>query len=292
MSTGKKNTAEEPDYQAPIKPQILLGHKADRHGKAWTYYLSIAWDQYWDEFCNEQSANGNLKYKTAWAFIKAKTKRTQERNWMWEMIGPRPDQEDVPKRKTPWLGDWQRRRSLGFWALDDPTKVGAIQDALKERKTSFEAVQGLAPVIAQQIRKYVSLSQKADEAFGGKPFLDSEPPNSPKNLARFKSYMDVLKGINVELRQYCDDWMKVNGVSPSDAQQWVQMAMAMAMSAGAGAAAGSVLASNISQSHILLAQSIADKNELFPGLDTPQVTLEMPGSAAKVPVNGNGKKVN
>jgi hypothetical protein len=143
-------------------------------------------------------ANGALKYRTAWAFCKAKGKNNWERELILEIIGSKPDAvhgRNRNKRRAPWLGDWQKRRANGFWAFDDEAKMRSINQMIKERTNAQEAARALAPLTAKQIARWGRLAEKIDEALAGEPFLRNEALTSPRNRLRFKIYVRMHKQV-------------------------------------------------------------------------------------------------
>ena len=265
------------EVEPPIKVDQNFKRSENKNGKAMDFYKSVRWDEWWDEFCTATLPNGRLKYKTAWSFAKAKVKKESQRQLIYEMIGPAPE---TPKEhwRVPWLGDWQKRRANGFWALDDPAKVAGIKKALKERQDALEAALAIAPLSVQQIQRWIRLTEKIDEAFNGEPFLKEFSANHPKNEARFKAYMQMHTAAARQLRAASEMYLSLHGLNPSEPDKWLATA-ALAAGAGAymGAKAGSnqlpisPLAGNLpSPSDIQLARAMRDKAQLY-GTPLPDV---------------------
>lgn len=225
----------EHEFIAPTAPDQKFAFS--NTGKGYLLYKSIRWDEWWDEFSSAIETSGKLKHRTAWAFIKAKTRNKQEREYLYEMIGPRPQpQPGVKTLRVPWLGDWQRRRASGFWSLSDPVKMRSLNRTIKERSDALEAARALAPISLQSLARYGRLIEKIDEAFGGSPFLPDKPPTHPDNKKRFKAYVKMLQQAEGLQKQAIELWLRSHGLDPSQPEQWLQMAVIAASGAGAAAA--------------------------------------------------------
>lgn len=217
---------------APTKP-VQKFHCAGT-GEGYKYYKTIPWDEWWNEFSTGIDSQGHLKYKTVWSYIKAKVKDSKKRQYLYEMIGPMPD--PPTNLRVPWLGDWQKRRASGFWALDDPRKMRQIQAAIKQKQDSLDAAKAVAPLTVQQMQRFTRLLEKVDEAFGGEPFLSSLPPDHPKNQARFQAYVGCMKAATGMQNRAIELWFKAHGLDPSQPEQWLQMALVAGGQIGAAAA--------------------------------------------------------
>jgi hypothetical protein len=217
----------------PVKP---VRYEYQHGGRGYQLYRSIDWVEWWEDFATATDQAGKLIHKTAWAFIKRKTKNKKDRNLLYEMIGPRPEAEDGERLRCPWLGNWQRRRDESFWSLDNPGKMKQIQQAIRERKDGLEAARAIAPLSAENVGRFSRLLRRIDLAFGGEPFLPNLPPNHPKNVNRFKAYMEMVTAAHRIQTQAINQWLRINGLDPTNAEQWLQMAILAGGKVGAGAA--------------------------------------------------------
>lgn len=282
----------------------------NRHSKAWKFYMSIDWPGYWDEFNSSIDGNGKLVYKTAYHFCRKKAKNNAERELLYEMIGPKPTPGKGKTLRVPWLGDWQRRRTLGFWSLEDEDKVVKIEKALKERDNSLQALEAVSPLTLESVYRWTRLAQQIDEMFGGRPLLPDESPTSKKNVERFHLYLDMQTKVFERHQAAINAWQKIHGVPEMGVEHWLKM---MSMMAARGGMLGAMMANNgslptpatpqgtqvagpqspvtlngLTGSHLLLAQAMLEKAQMYPGIKNPVEEEEETPRAVK----GNGKVVH
>lgn len=234
--------------EAPVRPVSKIRY--NHQGRPYAYYKSLCerglWAEWWDDFNSSvDPKTGKTKYRTAYQFAQAKANGAEQRKWIMEMIGPRPDLDDtgLKKLRLPWLGDWEKVRANGFWAFEDPSKTKAIAQAVKERQDQKLAVLALAPLCYQQISRAVRAHQKVDEIFGGQLYMDSLSPTDPKNLRRMKAYVNAHSLVDKKLlAPWLQRYFEIHGFDPNWAgHQWANMA-GMAGQVGAAAALTGVAA--------------------------------------------------
>jgi hypothetical protein len=279
---GSVSSILEAEVGRPVSSlKIQDFSKTGKHArKAYLWYKSKPWDDWWDEFSTAADANGRLKYKTAWSFCRVKAKKGWERELLWEMIGPQPP--TVNNHRAPWLGDWQRRRENGFWALD-PTKMEGVKAVVKERQDAMEAAKAIAPLMLPHMQRMHRLTLEIDAAFGGSPYLANYPPDHEKNKKRVREYLAVLKAAVDQEKELWEMWMKAHGLNPGDAGAWLMMASIVGQQAGIAGAKGALAGQMIGmqqalqlsadQADIALVRDLRAKTEMYPGLTAPDITV-------------------
>jgi len=209
------------DSRPPVTPQDFSN--CARTGKAYRFFKTINWGTMWDEFLNATQPNGSLKYTTAWSFAKGKAKSGWEAKVIYEAIGPRPEPVGENKLRVPWLGDWQLRRANGFWRSDDPVKMRFINALLKERADANEAARALAPFLILELAKLQRMEEKINFAFAGDPFIDREPPTSPRNQKRFWTFFEMHKQVTERMMAVMGQFIKVFGCSLEGDEYWLRL---------------------------------------------------------------------
>jgi hypothetical protein len=219
--------AGEDKYSKPLDvPEDRIAYS--KTGKGYKYYLSLKgkWQVWWDEFATALDSYGKLKYDSIWSFIRSRTKKREEQDFLARMLGPRPYLDEGEKRDVPWLGDWAERRRQGFWAFDNPRKIKDLEIAYKNNVEKLEAARSLGPVIIRHISRFEKLSEQIDEAFAGKPFLPNEAPNSPRNKIRVRHYIRLHKAVLQVSVTLWGQWLRANGLDPNDPTAWMTMRLA------------------------------------------------------------------
>ena len=79
------------------------------------------------------------------------------------------------------------------------------------------------------------LAGKVDEAFAGEPFSRQWPAEHPKNIRRFRAYVNCLTEAFDLHAKACNAWAQAHGIAPEDAALWVMRA-SRTEQAGAAAA--------------------------------------------------------
>lgn len=210
---------------------------------AMEWFHKQEWDKLWDEFLFATSPNGRPTYPGAASFARAKFGKptgpmSKEAEWCLQAIGPQPtDESGKPKRgPVPWLGDWQKRRELGFWSSSETsTSLGAV---LQERRDALEAARALGGISAKWLARLVGLADQLDSYFKGIVF----DPNI-KDLKEMKVRADIYLGVMEQLLTLTEraqgDFLMAHGVHRDDVSVLAQMA-----AVGARAAIEGVRASN------------------------------------------------
>jgi hypothetical protein len=86
--------------------------------------------------------------------------------------------------------------------------------AFKPALEAVKAVRAMAPLLEQELRKYVALQEKIKAAFGGNPFLPDEPPTSAENMRRFRAYIGMRKSATMTIVKVTHELMRAHGVDP------------------------------------------------------------------------------
>lgn len=308
MKNGKQNGAPPTEDHEPIrptKPDAILDAEVggirfnaaiqdfkrvtkNHNGKAYKWYASKSWDEWWDEFNTATDKTGDLKYRTAWHFCKVKTKNQWERDLLWEMIGPPPTEDERKRLRAPYLGDWQTRRENGFWAIA-PGKIESIKATIKERQDQIAKAESVAPLTIPHMQRWHRLSLQIDKAFGGNPYDPNYSPLHKKNRIRVREYIKLHKAAVQVERQLWETWMRIHGLNPNDANAWAIMAgmVSAAQLGAAGAVVGAQAQQQLdeySKLDLMLAKDWREKTEMYPGLTPPVAVLE-----GEVKPNGKDK---
>lgn len=237
----------EPD---PITPSKNL-KSSECNSKGWQFYIKIKnhISDYWLEFNSTLNKKGTgNKYKYVRDFADSKFKNKEERHLFYLMTCSSREWETCAtidnsnKMLVPWLGDWIKIRKNGYWNGDNTYEVKKLKKAISEVVESSEAIKATAPFIIQQMKRFMRMQDKIDEAFAGELFLKEELPDKPKNKNRFRTYMKMQSAVVHELTKLWREWMRIHGVNPNDPQQMFNPAMlsqAM-MNAGQIGAAGAL----------------------------------------------------
>lgn len=267
----KNGKINEEEIIADDSEDLQQDFKCLHAGWTWNFYKKFDWRLLWDEFCTETLPDGRLKYRTAWAFCKAKTRVTRERELMYEIIGPKPLLEKGEILRAPWLGDWKKRRQNTFWSDEDPTKFAAIKRAFKERANKLEAMKAIGPMTIKWMERISGLADKLDESFGGSPINAKYPPDHPKNVNRMQFYLQWMQAIFLMEKKAWNAWLVSNGISPSSLATYAEMAAnGQPIPAANGLQAGNgqmlQLPDGLTVDHILAAHTMKKKAEMF-GMD-------------------------
>ena len=122
--------------------------------------------------------------RTAFQFAREKGKNQQERDLLYEMIGPRPERKTL---RVPWLGDWKKKRTAGFCTPVLNRNIKQLAAACRDKLQTIEAIKSTAPYLVHELGKYSKFTEQINEAFNGLMFLPTMAPNDYQNLARAKA---------------------------------------------------------------------------------------------------------
>ena len=226
---------------APINPTNGF-KKPSKPSEGYKFYMKIREHlaEWWEEFNGELDHDGRLKHITVRSFIKTKTKKGPEINYLYQMIGPYCKREES---EVPWLGDWDKRRRNGFGVLDNPEKMKPLIKMIKNNMAAAESIKSLTPVLVEELVQYDYLQKQVHEAFAGRAFGRGEA-NHKKNKERFESYKLMLWSLSELKIKIVGEIMRVHGVDPKLPQQMRDMAQ-IAGSVGAAAALTGLAAGQI-----------------------------------------------
>lgn len=249
MSDKEKLELEDLDWLEDMSaeaPIFAREHKqASKHnqskkikydGKGWKYFLSIKakLPEWWDEF-NSKTKDTGPYYRNIWSFIKTKTKNSQERTWLYQMFGPKPEEDE--KLDVPWLANWEKRRKNGYWNTEDGYDYRRVAKIINNNLEQNKAIKAAAPFLVQEMIRYTKLQERVDEIFNGKPFNENKGALSPVNKTRFNRYLEMMERITNIKKMLWREWMRINGVNPNNPGEMRDMATVAMMSGQVGAAA-------------------------------------------------------
>ena len=285
------------DFESPTEVKTK-GHPYTFHNDAWKYYQTIQpqleeWWREWSETLDEK--NGGPKYRTVGQFARSRSKDRREQNWIESMIGPEPALSlyKGPSKskdrwlKVPWLGDWRKRRSNGYWAPEEPGKIKALTRSIKDKLQGFEAVQSSAPYLVQMMARYMRLGEQVDQVFGGQA-LDLNSGPTDKNKSRFYTYLEMQKAVTRVQLRLLHEWWTAHGLSTNGNPVMITQVNQMFQNAGISPAG---MADSMSQKDleaVKLAKMLSMHADNFnmPLPDQPQVHKK---ESEKPTTKGNGK---
>lgn len=218
----------------PIRPRQDIVSTA-RKSPAWAYYISLKgeWPAWWHEFSTSLYPSGRRRYRTVGTFIRTKAKSDKAKEQVLrEIIGPEPD-PDIPKR-VPWFGDWGKIRDQGYNNFTDPTTLAHLRSAYKSGKKQLEAARALGPLVLRHISRWEVLTEHITAAFAGQPLNPHEAPDSPANKNRLKFYIEMQKDVLKTQTDLWQEWLRCNGINPSDPSHWSQTVDSMGRMFAAG----------------------------------------------------------
>lgn len=190
--------------------------------KSSTWFAAIPWDEWQDEFNKSVAPNGGRKYKTAWAFAKAKTKDEKERKLIYEAIGPQPSVDPGHKLRVHWLGDWQKERDESFWKKDDK-KLAQLQEAWDENVAVRQQLAKLMPYAKRMLNRFARVAEHIDE-FYGEQILHEDLTDS-QNAARIDQYLKLMERLTKLQRRAMNQYFLSLGIYPGDQDSWGRIAM-------------------------------------------------------------------
>lgn len=125
------------------------------------------------------------------------------------------------------------------------TKINATKEnedqlakALKQALEAAQAVRAMAPLLEQELMRYVRLQEKIEAVFGGKLFLPDEPPTSVENIRRFRTYVGMRESVTTIIVKVTHELMRVHGVDPNHPHDTWKLPMFAGGIGAAGAPAG------------------------------------------------------
>lgn len=122
------------------------------------------------------------------------------------------------------------------------TKIDATKEnedqlakAFNQALEAAQAVRAMAPLLEQELMRYVRVQEKIEAAFGGKLFLPDEPPTSVENMRRFRAWVGMRKSVTTIIVKLTHELMRVHGVDPNHPHEmWELPTFAVGIGASAG----------------------------------------------------------
>lgn len=207
-----------------------------RGGAGRVFYKNVNWAEWWDEFCFSIEKNGEPKYRTAWAFAKAKGKNNQEASWIYQSIGPEPQKGDAKTLAVPHQGDWLLRREKGFWFDPDGSKKEILKAAIQQKADSLETLRQLAVVPAKMIDLYQNIANRILAHYNGAPMLPGM--KEEENFRRAQNLLRLINACKNGVSDSIDDLAKCLGLHPGAPDKWADLAVISAEQGAKAALAG------------------------------------------------------
>jgi hypothetical protein len=211
------------DFAPPIKPVPEFKTKVTgKQSVYYRYYLSVLprLPEWWDEFNTALDKSALPLYKNAFQFARAKGTNQQERDLLFEMIGPLPDRKTL---RVPWLGDWKKKRSAGFCTPTLNNNIKQLAAVCRDKLDTIEAIKSTAPYLVHELGQYSKLTEQINEAFNGVMFLPNLPPNAYENMARAKAFIVLHKSITRMKLELMDKWCLIHGMDVKNPHEYLQV---------------------------------------------------------------------
>lgn len=141
---------------------------------------------WWESFNGDCLDNGNIRYKTIWSFITAKTKEDWKRKFLYWILGPKGESKEYDKYDQ---FDWEAKRSNGKWYASP--NADRLSKELKSKANALEAMKSVGHVNVSFINRLEALLTELDDEYSGRLFL----PNlsAKENSLRASTYFKLLE---------------------------------------------------------------------------------------------------
>jgi hypothetical protein len=244
-----------------------------------TYYRSINWAQWWDEFIGIK-ASGRYNWRRTFSFILSKTKKEKEREFLFWYLGP-----PVPEGETspyPWVEpqNWIEKRRTGGWFTNTNLRMYSVE--IRRRMNALEALREAGNGITlHSLVRAEQLAQELDRSFKGQMFIDSL--GFTENVRRTEAYIGLHQQLLALKGQAQELYAKSHGVDFNDMAGLVQLISSAAIN-GTGENANSREKAALN-AVVEMALTKAQKYSM----DLPAGAVEVMGEAV-VTVDENDKK--
>lgn len=175
-----------------------------------SYFDSIDFSEWWEEFAHSVNKNGTQKYQTIYSFIKHKEKAKNKREFLWWILGPevKLTKDDEHKYKSFSQYDWETKREKGFWYSS--SNIEQLKREVKSKHSSMDAIRSMGTVNLDVLGQLQSVSEQLDREYNGRLFL---PELSAKeNTARVKLYFELKQNLVTMLKEVQLVYAKTQGV--------------------------------------------------------------------------------
>jgi hypothetical protein len=203
------------------------------------YYRSLDMRQLWEEFAFKVKRNGTRSYPTIWSFIKAKTKHTWQRDFLYWVLGP-----EATEGKSPYPGytqlDFESKREKGFW--HSSKNIENVAAEIRRKDTSFAKLQAAGMTLLEDLGELGELNKQVSREFGGRLLLDEN--TAEENAARISLFLEVKSRIQILKAGVLSTFAKTQGMDMNQLANFLELfagGMGQAASAQLGYGGGNVL---------------------------------------------------
>jgi hypothetical protein len=155
------------------------------------YYQTLDLRTWWESFNGDCLENGNLKYKTIWQFIQAKTKVNWQRDFLYWILGPKGESDKYTQKQF----DWETRRSQGHWFSSENAE--RLKNEVATQTNALGAMKEVGKVNLTFIGRIEALALEIDREYSGRLFLSNL--SAKENHLRAQTYTMLLKQLQTML---------------------------------------------------------------------------------------------
>jgi hypothetical protein len=170
------------DYITDFRERLLT----DMH----RYFRSVNWAEMWEDWYLSLDEGGNYKYKSIYAFAKAKGESQEQRSFLLWYLGPPPEssiEQEQGKKYTFVDGpqDWMAKRVEGGWFTKDNAR--SLRKELTRRFNVLEKMSAVGDSIGVSFMERAQiLAARLDTEFRGSLL---------RNPAGAKVYLDLQERV-------------------------------------------------------------------------------------------------
>lgn len=168
-----------------LKKKTKNGSSHKGKDKIAEYYNALDLMSWWEAFNGDCLENGQLKYKTVWSFVSAKTKVDWQRKFLYWILGP-VGQSDEYKKYQQF--DWISRRDKGHWYSSE--NATHLEKDLRNKQNALDAMKEVGYVNITFINRLEALAKEIDREYSGRLFLSNL--SAKENSIRAASYTSLL----------------------------------------------------------------------------------------------------
>jgi len=201
----------------PTRAQPNYEYK--KEGAGYKYYLTIAqnFDDWWFDFSTRlDKKDGSLKYKTLAQFILSKQKRRFKRQWLRQMIGPKPAPLKGQRGRiyeVPYLGDWAKIRK-GNQKVINRAQIAFLRNQVSVYKEMRGRAESTAMIAIREIARCSEYQLRVDAAFAGQVLVLNQSPVSKMNRMRVELYFRWQAKILGRKTEAAKMYFRTLGLSP------------------------------------------------------------------------------
>lgn len=202
--------------------------KKDKLSQEDSYLATLDLITWWESFNGDCLENGNVRYKTIWSFIIAKTKIQWQRAFLYWILGPIGTSDKYKKFDQ---FDWETKRKNGKWYASPESD--RLSKELKSKANALEAMKTVGHVNVSFINRIEALLKELDDEYSGRLFLPSL--TAKENTMRAATYFKLLEQAQGMMGQAQIMFGRTHGIDLERLDQFFSM-----LSQGMGQAASTM----------------------------------------------------